>query len=205
MSSVVVSFEGGDSFSTESGSLEVTAFSEENIIKVKGSLPVSITGGKFDDKVTLDKGDGTVLGQDGNDLIEGGMGDDIISGGDGNDTLMGGVGADFIFGGEGNDVINSGLPAADADEHSVGDVLKGGAGNDIFEFTAEEFESGAMDQIVDFRDGKDSIKITGVSNRVTYNSNTGIVSIDGDDAIDIGKGLDDIEPTKQDDGSWEIF
>ena len=207
MSSVVVSFETGALFEADSGSLEVVAPQPEaNIITVKGDLPVSITGGKLDDKITLGGGDATVLGQDGNDMVKGGIGDDAIFGGEGHDTLMGGAGADYIDGGLGDDIIKGGAPGADADEHSLGDILKGGAGDDIFEFVADEFESGATDLIIDFRDGEDTIAIHGVSDRVSYDSRTGIVSVDGDEAIDIGKGLEDVNPTKQGDSdTWKMF
>jgi len=206
MSSVVVSFETGASFGAEAGSLEVVSpQSEANVIQIEGGLPVTITGGKFDDEIKLGAGDSTAVVGDGNDMVMGGVGSDTILGGDGNDILEGGMGADFIFGGAGNDTITSGLPGAGADEHSLGDVLQGGAGDDIFKFVADEFESGAVDQIVDFRDGADSIMISGVSDSVTYDSDTGIVSVDGTEAIDIGKGLRDIDPMKQGDSdTWEM-
>jgi len=226
MSSVVAYLGNGESYSAESGSLEVIApQGEAKIIKVKGDLPITITAGSSDDDITLGAGNGTVLGQDGNDLIKGGIGNDNINGGDGNDTLMGGIGKDFIFGGDGDDIIKGGLPGADADENSVGDILNGGAGNDTFEFVRgigkenaegaeegtvifNEFESGAIDQITDFdAEGADRIRIFGVGDdEVTYSSETGIVSIGEDAAIDIGKGLEDVKIERKDGtDTWEVF
>ena len=207
MSSVVVSFDTGASSSADSGSLEVVApQGEANVIKVKGGLPIAIIGGSLDDRVTLGAGDATVLGQDGDDSIEGAIGDDTLMGGDGDDTLMGGIGADFIFGGDGNDLIKGDLPGMDADEHSLGDLIEGGAGDDVFEFVAGEFESGAIDRIVDFKDGADLIRIEGVSDNVAYDSGTGILSIDGKDAIAINKGLEDIKIEKEEGtNTWEVF
>lgn len=151
---------------------------EKNIIEVVGDSPISIVGGALDDKIMTDAGDDTVLGADGNDMLDGGSGDDVLIGGEGADTIIGGEGAD---------------------------VLIGGAGKDVFEFAADEFESGMVDQITDFEDGSmDKIIITGVGNAsVTYSPDTGVVSIDGEEAIDIGSGLD-VNENKVDD-TWEIF
>jgi Ca2+-binding RTX toxin-like protein len=44
-----------------------------------------------------------VLGNDGNDQIEGGYGDDVVDGGPGNDTISGTQGSDRVIGGDGDD------------------------------------------------------------------------------------------------------
>ena len=244
MSSIVstVTFTEGESinFSTDGvpstevtgKNLEIIAHQgEENIITVEGNSPVTIFSGTNNDQITTQVNDQIFtaglnsIGGDGNDDIMGGIDDDTLIGGEGNDTLKGGVGADFIFGGDGNDLIIGGLPGMDANDDPVGDILQGGAGDDIFEFVRgigkdnaedaaegtvifNEFESGAVDEIVDFQnEGADKIRIFGVGDDVvSYDSETGLVSIDGDAAIDIGKGLEDIEIERKDGtDTWEIF
>ncbi|MEL6620966.1 MAG: calcium-binding protein [Pseudomonadota bacterium] len=49
-----------------------------------------------------------LIGDDQDNLIDGGAGDDSIDGESGNDTLRGGAGQDNIFGGGGNDLIEAG-------------------------------------------------------------------------------------------------
>ena len=71
----------------------------------------------------------TLVGLDGNDVLDGDGGDDNLQGGNGNDTLDGGSGADTLDGGAG------------------ADRLKGGSGNDIFVFRIGEANG---DTLVDF-------------------------------------------------------
>lgn len=222
--SSIVTFESGTTVAGEN--LEIVApQGEENIIDVEGDSSITIFGGALNDVITTGAGGANVIGADGDDSIMGGIGDDTFLGGEGDDTLKGGIGADFLFGGAGNDLIISGLPGTDANDNSLGDILQGGAGDDIFEFVRgigednaedaeegtvifNEFESDAVDQIVDFQnDGADIIRLLGVGgDEVTYNSETGLVSIDGDAAIDIGQGLEDLEIVRQEGtDNWEIF
>ncbi|GAB4529382.1 MAG: hypothetical protein Tsb0014_11250 [Pleurocapsa sp.] len=142
-------------------------------------------------------GDDNIAGGLLNDIIKSGAGDDNLSGNDGNDDLYGGEGDDLIRGGEGDDLIIGGKGS---------DVLIGGKGADVFEFFAEDFESGEMDMIRDF-EGIDTIRIKGLdpSVNVEYDSQTGYVSIDGQDAIHIGKDLDITTNDSNNDGDWELF
>jgi len=187
MSSVVVSFDTGTQISGEN--LEVISpQGEENIINVRpngdeSGTPVTIIGGALDDSIDLGvAGDSTALGLDGNDMIMGGAGNDLIDGGEGNDTLKGGMGAD---------------------------LFRGGVGNDIFEFLATELEANEINQVLDFqgKDGEDivdTIKIMGASD-VSYSSDTGLISVDGEEAIQIGKGLDVDVDQIEDTDTFEIF
>ena len=202
MSSIVsLEIEGSPFEMTTTGSnLNVTGFANlENTIEVENIDPSSITltGGELADKITLiGEGDATISGLGGDDHIIGGLGDDTLLGGLGNDTIMGGAGADIINGGDGKDVIKGGMGA---------DLLEGGAGDDVFEFMADEFASDEVDEIRDFEDMDDMIKIMGVgeSSTVSYDEVTGMVSIDGKSVIDVGEGMD-IEVEKTDEG-WELF
>ncbi|HEX5646843.1 MAG TPA: calcium-binding protein [Nitrospira sp.] len=76
---------------------------------------MSFFGGDGNDKITI-------LGPNG-DALDGGTGNDILNGGAGDDTLLGG---------DGNDVF----VIRDAAEHGVGEVITGGAGNDVIRFTS---------------------------------------------------------------------
>ena len=211
MSSIVSLEIAGSDFATQivGENLEIVAQQGlENIIEVKGDSPITIFGGALPDEITAGAGDASIFGGDGNDTIMGGIGDDIIQGGEGDDMIEGGIGADFIFGGAGNDTITSGLSGMDSDGDPMGDILSGGDGADVFEFAKAEFDSGAVDQIVDFQaDGfADAIKIFGVTEgEVSYNANSGMVSINGKEVIDIGEGLDIEAQQKGDSDTWELF
>jgi Ca2+-binding RTX toxin-like protein len=184
MSSIVLDLGNGATIAGEN--LEYIGLQgEANFIEVKpngeeSGSPVTIVGGGKNDTIRLTAaGSSTVLGLDGDDLLVGSAFSDLIDGGEGNDTLKGGLGAD---------------------------VMKGGAGHDIFEFTNDDLV-GKFDQIIDFEnEGTDTIKILGVGNEVvSYDSNTGIVSVGEHEAINIGKGLEDLQIGKQEGtDNWEI-
>ncbi len=202
MSSIVSLEIDGSPFAMETAgeNLNVKGFANlENTITAENvtSSPISLTGGELADEISLTgEGNATILGEGGDDYIVSSSGDDTLLGGEGNDTIIGGSGADLINGGDGEDLIKGGMGA---------DVLQGGGGDDVFEFMAEEFASDAVDEIKDFEDMGDIIKIMGVGedSTVTYDEVTGMVSIDGDAVIDLGEGMD-IEATKNDD-TWELF
>ncbi|MEL6495053.1 MAG: calcium-binding protein [Cyanobacteria bacterium J06623_7] len=153
-----------------------------------------LEGAKGNDIISGGLGDDEIFGNEGNDIITAGAGDDIVSGGLGNDLISGGTGDDTIFGGPGLDTIKGGAGS---------DELVGGLGADVFEFNAGEFTSESMDTITDFAD-VDKITISGVGDGISYDPHTGIVSVDGVDAIDIGEGKD-VHLTEVSDGEWEIF
>ena len=158
---------------------------EENIIEVRGDSPITIIGGSLQDTIIAGAGDATIFSGDGNDSLKGGIGEDVLSGGEGDDIIEGGIGADFIFGGAGDDVITGGLPGMDSSDNPIGDTLKGGAGADGF---------------------ADIIRVFGVSDGdVSYDADTGMVSINGEPAIDIGTGLDIEASQKGDSDTWELF
>ncbi|HEY2333873.1 MAG TPA: calcium-binding protein [Solirubrobacterales bacterium] len=76
------------------------------------------------------EGDDVLQGTPGRDVIWGGGGDDAISGSLGNDLLCGGPGADVIHGGRGNDVVDGGAGDGDRVYGDLGDdKLLGGSGN----------------------------------------------------------------------------
>ena len=105
-----------------------------------GSDPRSITGtmshdtligGDGDDLLNALAGDDLIFATGGNNVIWGGRGDDTIWGADGNDTVGGGLGDDVIhgvggnnmlWGSEGNDTVYGG---------TGNDTIGGGSGNDL--------------------------------------------------------------------------
>lgn len=187
MSSIVLDLGNGATIAGEN--LEYVGLQgQANLIEVKpdgeeSGSPLTIVGGAKNDTILLTAAGGsTVLGLDGDDMLVGGKGKDLIDGGEGNDTLKGGLNAD---------------------------MLKGGSGSDLFEFVNEEFQPGRLDQIIDFEnegEDPDTIRILGAGDDVvSYDANTGMICIDGQNAINIGKGLEDLQIAKQEGtDNWEI-
>ncbi|MFD1327296.1 fasciclin domain-containing protein [Mycoplana ramosa] len=99
----------------------------------------------------------------GNDVAIGGEGNDWISGGSGVDVLLGEAGRDKIYGGAGQDTIDGGAGR---------DWIAGGSGGDIFVFK----HGSNRDVIVDYRDGKDTVDLSGY------------VGIDGFDDLTVRDG-----------------
>lgn len=138
-----------------------------------------ITGGQSDsifalggnDRVNSGGGDDVVFGGAGNDIIVGGAGNDVLKGGTGNDILEGGIGDDQLFGGAG------------------ADTMTGSAGEDTFAFNFAD--AGLVDEITDFTAGEDTIFIQGAGSNatVTYDTNTGIVFVNGQAFIQLDEGL----------------
>ena len=86
------------------------------------TLTPTIIGTEGDDVINGTDGPDIIFGLGGNDIINGAGGDDIICAGDGDDQISGGDGYDRLFGQIGNDEINGDNNA---------DILNGGEGNDL--------------------------------------------------------------------------
>ena len=72
----------------------------------------------------------SIVGTDGDDVIEGTWQDDVIVGLGGNDTINGASGADTICGGHGDDTINGGSQADTIAGEDGDDTINGGSGDD---------------------------------------------------------------------------
>ena len=76
-------------------------------------------------------GNDQLFGLNGNDSLDGGNGNDYLDGGNGNDTLLGGSGNDQLFGLNGNDSLIGGTGNDTLLGGSGNDNINGGNGNDI--------------------------------------------------------------------------
>ena len=93
-------------------------------------LEATIVGTEGDDVLQGTNKADVIVGLGGNDTITGGNGDDVICGGDGDDTIEGGNGKDTIHGGNGNDTIEGGNGTDDLDGGNGTDTVDGGRAND---------------------------------------------------------------------------
>ncbi|ELS02218.1 putative calcium-binding protein [Xenococcus sp. PCC 7305] len=179
----------------------------------------TLDGGADDDVLQGNEGDDLLLGgTSGSDVLEGGAGNDTLHGSlnvenvnlvgenitvakipstnlnqvqtglngvlaaiksmltanDGNDSLSGGSGDDLLIVADGNN------------------TLDGGAGADTFQFLFAEEVPNNLNDISDFQPGEDSIVIQGVAdnNEASYDPNTGRISLNGQEIIQLDVGLD---------------
>ena len=86
-----------------------------------------IIGDETDNVLEGGSGHDEIEGEAGNDTLTGGDGNDTLDGDAGNDDLDGGLGTDKLFGGAGDDILRAG--------HGR-DQLTGGSENDTFGFYA---------------------------------------------------------------------
>lgn len=92
-------------------------------------------------------------------------------------------GGDRLSGGAGDDVLS----VTDGDN-----TLSGGTGADTFQFLFSQEVPDSLNEIRDFRPGEDSIVIQGVAenNQASYNAQTGRVSLNGQEIIQLDVNLD---------------
>ena len=93
----------------------------------------------------FDEDDLLIVGDEIDNILEGGIGHDSIEGEDGNDTINGGAGNDFLGGGAGNDRLDGQGGNGEKEK----DKLFGDAGNDILRagFGFDELTGGSGDDI----------------------------------------------------------
>lgn len=120
----------------------------------------------------------TIIGTDGDDVLQGTFRDDVILALGGNDQIRGASGADVICGGAGNDLIYG---------DSQADLIFGGAGNDVIYGASgdDEIHGGDGDDVL-YGDSQDDL----------------IFGDGGDDVIHGGSDDDEI---RGGDGDDEIF
>ncbi|ASM36288.1 calcium-binding protein [Campylobacter sputorum] len=95
----------------------------------------------------------TLIGDDKDNVLDGGRGNDVLRGKGGNDTLIGGTGQDKIYGGEGDDILDGGQGWDYIEGNKGNDILYGGNGLDTL-------KGGLGDDTYFFKknDGMDTIK-----------------------------------------------
>lgn len=91
---------------------------DDTLVNIEG-----VFGSMHDDTLVGDAGDNFLNGNQGNDSLAGLGGADSLNGDIGNDFLLGGSGADVLRGGDGDDTLRGGLGQ---------DVINGGSGSDVF-------------------------------------------------------------------------
>ncbi|MFK8185177.1 MAG: calcium-binding protein [Phormidesmis sp.] len=101
----------------------------ENIVGSRGNDTIKgdhgsniLNGNKGNDLLIGRGGNDVLVGEEGNDRMYGGSGNDTFIGGEGNDKSFGGSGFDFFIGGEGNDFIDGGSHLLDKVDYSELDV-----------------------------------------------------------------------------------
>lgn len=70
---------------------------------IAGDDAITVSGGRFDDRILGSPQSDSFFGGDGDDVLAGGAGADILCGGSGDDLLISGVGDDVLQGGTGTD------------------------------------------------------------------------------------------------------
>ena len=183
---------------TESGgNLVVVSGGVESIISRSDVLSYLFRGGNGDDVFVNNSSlSGTAIGDNGDDILIGGIGRDFLRGNDGNDTLQGGDGDDNITGGDGDDTI-SGDAGNDVVRGADGnDTLNGGLGDDVV-------DGGRGDDTVSGDEGNDTV-LGGDGNDVLDGGegNDRLRGNDGDDVIRGGNGDDDLQGN---DGRDQLF
>ena len=173
---------------------------ESNFFTFEGDGSDNVVGGNEFDMIAGGTGNDVIYGLDGDDNLYGGLGNDIIRGGEGDDLVNGGKGDDDLIGGKGVDIIIGGEGV---------DIMNGGGGADIFEFLANDFANGEVDQITDFKAGgfADVIRLQGIGSdaNVSYDAATGYVSVNDQDIIKLEEGLDVQASDADGNGNWELF
>lgn len=104
----------------------------EQTVEVIGELgDDSLQGSPHIDRAFLNGGNDIFYGLGGNDLIYGNEGNDTLYGNTGNDLVYSGKGADTIFGGKGDDYIYGNLGGDKIFGNLGDDIIFAGQGNDI--------------------------------------------------------------------------
>ena len=144
-------------------------------------------GSPFDDKLTGDLSNNTLMGFEGNDTIDGGGGNDHLFGANGDDWIRGGLGDDEVSGGNGTDTADFAKATAGEtiDLSFFNAFAKGGDGNDWLFFTENITGSGKDDTITGSTDpnvikgGSGADKIFGLGGDDTLNGDGGVDTVDG--------------------------
>ena len=167
-----------------------------------GGLAATIVGTEGDDVIDGTSGDDVIVALGGNDEVTGGAGfdriclgagDDRGTGGKGEDFILGGAGNDLITGGNGGDFIDGGRGADTIRGKNGTDVLLGGRGQDLVIGGAKNDQIQGNDGDDELRGGKGNDEIFGGSGDDAILAGRGQDLVDGEagfDVLDGGRGDD---------------
>ncbi|HWL65981.1 MAG TPA: calcium-binding protein, partial [Actinomycetota bacterium] len=153
----------------------------------------SIVGTEGDDVLEGTPGHDNIAGLGGNDVIRGLDGSDSLCGGDGDDQVFGGKGGDHVEGSDGNDSVDGG-PGNDYIQGNLGnDALIGDAGFDTTVFSRSDSA-----QTIDLAAGTASGGMgddTIAEIEEVWGSTWGdtIIGSDGPDRIWLGEATDEVD------------
>jgi Ca2+-binding RTX toxin-like protein len=149
----------------------------------------TLFGGAGNDSLDTGQGENDVFGGSGNDTITAGGGDDVIGSGSGQDLVDAGGGDDTLFlagtgGGGDSDVADAGsgnddIYAGDAD------IIIGGTGFDIFDFTGSNLADGSVGIVADFDAGIDRVAVVSVNFDYFQDGADVAVDLDGNFTVDV--------------------
>lgn len=166
--------------------------------------------------------DDTLMGEGGEDMIDGGLGADLGVGGALGDTLLGGEGNDSLYGGAGPDAVSTGLVSVYDDDGTrydqFGNILKenddslsGGTGDDMLSGSAghDTLDGGEGDDDLSGGTGFDILSggqgddvLSGGSDRDSLYGEDGNDALNGgtgDDLLSGGAGQDTLSGSSGDD------
>ena len=151
---------------------------------IVAELSCTIIGTEGDDVIQGTPEDDVICGLGGNDIISGGDGDDVVYGGDGNDSIDGGNDDDTIYGGSGDDSVTGGNGTDTVFGGSGSDELSGSRGADML-------DGGSDDDVILGGKGDDTIRGgDGDDTLLGQNGSDVIVGGQGVDSADGGPGFD---------------
>ncbi|MBH1971749.1 hypothetical protein FK216_09740 [Moraxellaceae bacterium AER2_44_116] len=159
-----------------------------------GSGNDTIYGGDGDDRYGGVTYKGTsysngLLGEEGDDYIDGGDGKDRLDGGSGNDTLIGGTDDDTIYGGSGTDQLYGEAGDDYLSSNDGNDSLYGGSGKD-------SLNAYGNNHYLDGGEDIDSLYLSGNQSTLRGGIGADSLSVDGDNnLLDGGEG----------DNSFEVY
>jgi hypothetical protein len=170
---IIIGANGADPDGGESGESYVV------FGQATGAPPAPIVGNSGNNTLNGTPQNDTIAGLDGNDTLNGNNGDDALLGGNGQDRLNGGRGHDFLDGGAGNDTLNGNEGNNKLFGGEGRDTLNGGSGDDLF-------DGGTGDDTFNGNGGTDTF--FGGEGNDLINGGTGNDTVDGGEGNDIING-----------------
>ncbi|ASP23606.1 leukotoxin (plasmid) [Antarctobacter heliothermus] len=118
------------------------------------------TSGEVQGTVHGDEDDDLLIGGEAVDLFDGGADNDTLIGHGGDDSLEGGSGDDFILGGADNDEINGGADNDTMNANAGDDTVYGEGGNDVLvgQDGSDLLDGGDNDDTMDGGNGDDTLE-----------------------------------------------